>query len=84
MHECRESVNAPKYICGINLHFMRSLHDRYEVIYDLPSPTAMIPRAEATIHAKKSTPLHPCRLRANITAEAASKATTMIADGLGI
>jgi len=47
-------------ICVRNDHVLRSLRDRYEVIYDLPSPTAMISRAEATIHAEKSSPLHPC------------------------
>jgi len=47
MHEGRERANAPENICGMNDHFMRSLRDRYEVIYDGPSPTAMIPRAEA-------------------------------------
>jgi hypothetical protein len=35
-------------IYGMNDHFMRSLQDRYEVIYDLPPPTAMIHRAEAS------------------------------------
>jgi hypothetical protein len=30
--------------------FMRSLRDGYEVIYDGPSPTAMIPRAEAALN----------------------------------
>ena len=67
-------------ICGMNVHFMRSLRDRYEVLYDWPSPMAMIPRAEATIHAEKSSPLHPCWRSANIT----SKAATMITDGLGL
>jgi len=36
---------------GMNDHFMRSLRDRYEVIYDWPTPTAMIPRAEETFNA---------------------------------
>jgi len=44
---------------------MRSLRDRYEVIYDWPSPTAMIPRAEPTIHAQKSSMLHVCWPSAN-------------------
>ena len=52
-------------IDGMNDHFMRSLRDRYEVIYDGPSPMAMIVRVEATIHAEKSCPLNPCRLSAN-------------------
>jgi hypothetical protein len=34
-------------IYGMNDYFMRSLRDRYEVIYDGLSPTAMMPRAEA-------------------------------------
>jgi hypothetical protein len=33
-------------IYGINVHFMRSLEDRYEVIYDWPSPVATIARAD--------------------------------------
>jgi len=84
MHEGLESANAFENICGMNDHFMRSLQDRYDVIYDWPSPTAMIPRAEATIHAEKSSPLHPCRLSANMATEAASKAVTMITNGLGL
>jgi len=89
MHEDLESTRiwraqARLNIYGTNDHFMRSLRDRYEVIYDWPSPTAMIPRAEATIHAEKSSPLHPCRLSANMTAEAASKAAIMITDGQGL
>ena len=47
-------------IYGMNNYFRRSLRDRYKVIYDLPSPTAMIPGAKA------------------------SKAATMITDGLGL
>jgi hypothetical protein len=47
-------------IHGKNDNFMRSLRDRYEVVYDWPSPTAMIPGEEA------------------------SKAATMITDGLGL
>jgi hypothetical protein len=44
----------------------------------------MIPRAEGTIHAEKTSPLHPCRLSANMTAKAVFKAATMISDGLGL
>ena len=52
MHEDLESTRLGRAqtclnIHGMNDHFMRSLGDRYEVIYDGPSPTAMIPRAEA-------------------------------------
>jgi len=42
MHRGLESANMPDYICCMNDDFMRSLQDRYEVIYDWPSPTAMI------------------------------------------
>jgi len=34
VHEGWESRNALEYICGMNDHFMISLQDRYEVIYD--------------------------------------------------
>jgi len=61
----RECSNTPEYICGMNDHLLRSWRDRYKVIYDWPSPTAMILRAEATIHAEKSSPLHWCWLSAN-------------------
>jgi len=44
MHEGRESANALEYICGMNDHFTRRLQDRYEVMYDWPSPTAIIPK----------------------------------------
>jgi len=47
-------------IYGMNDDFMRSLRDIYEVIFDWPSPTAMILRAEATIYTEKSTALHVC------------------------
>jgi len=63
---------------------MRSLQDRYEVTYDWPSLMAMILGAEATSHAKQSSPQHPCRLSTNITTEAASNAVTMITYGLGL
>jgi len=76
----RESATVPEYIYGMNDHFMRSFRDRYRVVYDPPSPTAMIPRAEATIDAGKSSPLHPWSLSANMT----SKAAIMITDGLGL
>jgi len=45
-------AQSPLNICCMDVHFMRSLHDRYEVIYNYPSPMAMIPRAEATIQAE--------------------------------
>jgi hypothetical protein len=60
MHEGQESANALQNIGGMNDHFMRTLRDRYEVIYDSPSPTAMIPTAEASIHTQKSNSLDPC------------------------
>jgi len=45
---------------------------------------ALIPRAEATMHAEMSIPLHPYRLTPNTTTQAASKATTIITDVLGL
>jgi hypothetical protein len=44
----------------------------------------MIPRGETTIHAEKSSQLHSFRLSANMNTEAASKAVTMITNGLGL
>jgi len=65
MHEGLESASTLLYIFGTNDHVMGSLRHRYEVIYDWPLPTAVIPRAEATIHAEKSSPLHSCCLSVN-------------------
>jgi len=70
IHEDLESTRfwraqAHLNIYGINDHSMRSFRDRYEVIYGWPSPTAMIPRAEATFHAERSRPLRPCQLCAD-------------------
>jgi len=39
----RKSANAPEYMYGVNVQFMRSLWDRYRVIHAWPSPAAMIP-----------------------------------------
>jgi len=61
----RRRAQTYLHLYGKNDSFMRSLWDRYEVVYGWPSPTAMIQREDATIHAEKSTPLHPCRLSAN-------------------
>ena len=70
-------------IHGINDHLMRSLRDRYEVIYGCPSPMDMIPRAEATIHSVMSSPLHPCWQSAN-DYRCSVQSSTMITDGLGM
>jgi len=79
----RESANVPEYICGMNDHLLRSLGDRYEVIYDWPSPTAMIPRVKP-----KSMPRSQAHFTgadwARMTTKAASKAATMVTDGLGL
>jgi len=44
----------------------------------------ILPGAEATSTAEKSSRLHPCRFSTNMTAKAASKAATMITDGLDL
>jgi hypothetical protein len=54
MHKDQERTNGPEYVCGMNNQFVRHLQDRYEVIYDWPSPMGMIPTAEATIHAENN------------------------------
>jgi len=63
---------------------MRSLQDRYDVIYDWPSPTAKIPRAEARIQTKKSSPLHPCRLSTSMNTQSGSKAAKTITNEPGL
>jgi len=84
VHEGLESINTTEYICGMNDHFMRNLRDRYEVIYDSPSPMAIILNTAAAIHAEMSSPLHLCRLSTNVTTEATSKVGTMITVRLGL
>jgi hypothetical protein len=63
---------------------MRSLQDRYDVIYDWPSPMAMIASAEATIHAEKSIPLHSCRLSANMNSKTTSKEAAIVTDEISL
>jgi len=77
-------AQACLHIYGMNDNFMWTIWDRYKLIYDSLSPTAMIRRVEVTIYAQKWSILHPCRLSATVTTHAASKAATIITDRLNL
>jgi len=64
----------------MNDHFRRTLRDRYEVIYDGQSPTAMIPGAEASNAAIMITdgPAGPAELTRNWENSSVSALESMV------